>query len=158
KSTVFLNGGLCLAAGLAFPPLFPKPCRPMRVVYLDFESTSAELKQDLNTMILNLPEGEPRRLAIANFLPVVDATRNGDPLSLSDHDHMRFVTEWCKNNNADAIVVDTVSSGFEIVSENDNSEVRNRVMRPMRHLAQSANAVVSFLHHDSKAVELETDE
>lgn len=158
KSTNFMNVGLSLAAGVAFPPLVPAAREPMRVVYLDFESTAAELRKDLNVMLTNIEDRDQRILAISNFFPVVDATRNGDPLSLSDHDHMKFVTEWCRKVNADAVVVDTVSSAFEIVSENDNSEVRNRVMRPMRNLAQKLNALVIFLHHNSKATELETDE
>jgi len=158
KSTLMLNGSLCLAAALPFPPLFPKPSRPMHVVYIDFESTAAELKKDLNAMLGNIEDHEKRKLAMANFFPICDATRLGDPLSLSNQAHMKFITEWCKRPEADVVVIDTVSSGFEIVNENDNSEVRNRVMRPLRHLAQQVNAAVPFLHHDSKAQELETDE
>jgi hypothetical protein len=157
KSTLMLNTSLMLAAGLPFPPLAPAAAPPRRVLYLDFESTPAEHRSDVKRMLEALSDAA-RECAMANFYPVVDAMVRGEPLTLSNRDHMRFVGEYARKVKADLIIVDTVSSAFEIASENENAEVRNRIMRPLRQLAMERNAVVMFLHHDSKALELDGQE
>lgn len=157
KSTITLNASLSLAAGLAFLPLVPSSGTPRRVLYLDFESTAGELRRDVTQMLRRFAP-EDAAIAITNFFPVVDATIDDEPLSLSNPDHLRFVIEWARRIKADLIVVDTVSAAFEIVNENDNAEVRNRVMRPLRNFAVLINAGIFFLHHDSKAIEIEGQE
>ena len=49
------------------------------------------------------------------------------------------------------IFIDTISQSFVIANENDNSEIKERVMKPLKQLARETDAAVLASHHIGKA-------
>jgi putative DNA primase/helicase len=145
KTTLLLNTCLSLAAGLRCDPLVPAEPEPMRVMFVDFESTGGELREDLRVMLGNLPEGK-REPAMRNFKPVVDATVDGEPLSLNVPSHMEFIEAHARRNQADLIVVDPVSRGFDAGDEDSNAEATKRVMKALAGMARRLNTAIIFAH------------
>jgi KaiC/GvpD/RAD55 family RecA-like ATPase len=150
KSTLMLNVSLALASGQECPPLVHKPSKPRRVLYVDFEATAAELREDMEKMILVLRNPD---LARKNFIPVVGASINKHPLNLSNSVHMDFLIRRSREVDADLIVIDPVSLAFSLTDENSNAEVIERVVRPLKRLAVRTTAAIVFSHHIGKQYE-----
>jgi hypothetical protein len=150
KSTLMLNLCLALAAGQEYPPLVEHPGDPRRVLYIDFEATPAEFRDDMEVMLENVRNQE---LARINFLPVVGATINKKPLRLSVTGQMNTVIRYAKQHRADLIVVDPYSFAFTVNDENNNAEITRKVMLPLKRLASKTNAAVIFTHHIGKMYE-----
>src|SRR5438093_4304478 len=85
-----------------------------------------------------------------HLLSWVDGTVAGEPLSLENESHIRTLKQKVKETNVDLVIIDTVSAAFNLRNENDNSEVKSRVMGPLVHLARSCNCAVIFVHHHGK--------
>jgi KaiC/GvpD/RAD55 family RecA-like ATPase len=150
KTTLLLNATARLAAGLDFIPLARKPPRSLRVVYVDFEATEAELRADFEMMLAGMP-ADRAALARANFIPVVDAEIDDEPLCLSNPAHLQYLTRFARECGADLVIIDTVSAGFDLQDENANAEVKRVVMRPLKGAAKNFNGSVLFTHHDPKS-------
>ena len=63
---------------------------------------------------------------------------------------MAAIIECAQRFQPDLIVVDTLSALFTLRSENDNAEIKNVVMQPLKKMAKDANAAVWLLHHIGK--------
>lgn len=156
KTTLILNLCLSAAAGENCSPLLPEiPAKPIRIAYLDFEATAFELKADVAKMLehISLPHK-----AKENFFPIVDAAINDEPLNLSNQAHFAFVKNWVRALKVDVLVVDTIAAAFDLFNENDNAEVKRRVMRPLKALAMDGNCAVIAIHHKGKMGENEAKE
>jgi hypothetical protein len=151
KTTVILNHCLAAAGGQAWLPLLPEaPERPLKIVFIDAESTDDELKKDTMTMLRSIGN---RDLAIENFIPVVDAQIDGEALNLSNRKHFEQVKRFLKYHQPDIAVLDTISSLFTLYSENDNAEVVRKIIRPLKELAIAGNCAIWASHHIGKAGE-----
>jgi hypothetical protein len=150
KSTLLLNASLALASGQQYTPLVYKANEPRRVLYIDFEATAAELRDDMEKMILSLRNPD---LARENFIPIVGATINKHPLNLSTAAHMDFLIRHARAVEADLIVIDPISLAFSLADENSNAEVIERVVRPLKRLASRIDAAIVFSHHIGKQYE-----
>ena len=155
KSTLLFNVALSLAAGITCWPLAPQPPSPRRVLYIDSESPAARAKADLQIMSRDVLHSEGAR---ANFVIVVDAAIDDQPLNLSKPDHFRRITALAKAHRVDLVIVDTAASAFELQDENSNAEVTRRVMNPLKRLAREVNCAVIFTHHIGKSNETQTGE
>jgi AAA domain len=156
KTTILLNHCLAAAAAQKWNPLLPDaPSRPLKVLYFDGESTDDELKQDTLTMLRSI-DGE--REALINFIPIVEATINGESLDLANRDHFAFVKQFVRAQKPDIVVIDTIGSLFTLFNENDNAEVKLRVIRPLKELAAAGNCAVIGSHHIGKRGENTSDE
>jgi hypothetical protein len=156
KTTVMLNHALAAAGGQSWSPLLPeRPERPLKIVFIDAESTDDELKRDTQTMLRTIGNGE---IAAENFIPVVEATINGETLNLSDKKHFEHIKRFIKYHQPDIAIFDTLSSLFTLYSENDNAEVVRKVIRPLKELAIAGNCAVWVSHHIGKAGESDETE
>jgi AAA domain/DnaB-like helicase N terminal domain len=151
KTTIMLNHALAAAGGQSWSPLLPeRPERPLKIVFIDAESTDDELKRDTQTMLRTIGNGD---LAAENFIPVVDATIDGEMLNLSTKKHFDHVKRFLKYHQPDIAIFDTISALFTLYSENDNAEVVRKVIRPLKELAVAGNCAVWASHHIGKAGE-----
>lgn len=155
KTTALLNTALSVAAGQLCLPLVPVVARPLRVLYIDSESPASRARADLQTMIANISNS---KLARQNFLIVVDAFINSEPLNLSRPDHFKRIVALAMKHRADLVIVDTAASAFELQDENSNAEVTRRLMNPLKRLAREVDCAVVFTHHIGKANETQTGE
>jgi hypothetical protein len=156
KSTILLNHCLAAAAGKQWNPLLPDvPARPLKVIYIDGESTDDELKQDTLTMLRTVGGKDA---ALVNFIPIVEPAIKGESLDLSNKAHLNFVKDFVAREQPDILVVDTVGALFTLFNENDNAEVKRKVIRPLKALAKAGNCAVIGVHHIGKRGENTTDE
>jgi putative DNA primase/helicase len=156
KSTILLNHCLAAAAARAWMPLLPNaPARPLKVLYFDGESTDDELKQDTLTMLKTIGG---KNDALINFIPIVEPAIKGESLDLSNKEHFAFVKALIARERPDIIAIDTVGSLFTLFNENDNAEVKRKVIRPLKALAKAGNCAVIGVHHIGKRGENTTDE
>lgn len=58
----------------------------------------------------------------------------------------------------DIVVIDTVGALFTLFNENDNAEVKRKVIRPLKALAKAGNCAVIGVHHIGKRGENTADE
>lgn len=156
KTTVMLNHALAAAGGQAWAPLLPYvPERPMKIVFIDGESTDDELKKDTMRMLNRIGFGE---IALDNFIPVVDGQIDGEPLDLTKQKHFQHIKRFIEYHKPDILVVDTITSLFSIYNENDNAEIVRKVIRPLKALAVAGDCAVWASHHIGKAGESEQTE
>jgi RecA-family ATPase len=150
KTTLSLNIALTLAAGRTFHPFVREnDSRGRRVMIIDGESTLPEIKADIEKMMLGWSAGE-RALVQKNLFIICDEEINDEPLDLSNPQHVAAITECALNFKPDLITVDTLSALFNLSNENDNAEIKNVVMQPLKKLAKDVGAVVWLLHHVGK--------
>jgi AAA domain len=151
KTTVMLNHALAAAGGQSWLPLLPAaPERPLKIVFIDAESTDDELKKDTLTMLRAIGNSD---LATENFIPVVDAIIDGEALNLSKQKHFEHIKRFLKYHQPDIAIFDTISALFTLYSENDNAEVVRKVLRPLKELAVAGNCAVWASHHIGKSGE-----
>lgn len=156
KTTVMLNHALAAAGGQAWAPLLPYvPERPMKIVFIDGESTDDELKKDTMRMLNRIGFAE---IALDNFIPVVDGQIDGEPLDLTKQKHFQHIKRFVEYHKPDILVVDTITSLFSIYNENDNAEIVRKVIRPLKALAVAGDCAVWASHHIGKAGESEQTE
>ncbi|HEV7744423.1 MAG TPA: AAA family ATPase [Pyrinomonadaceae bacterium] len=154
KTTLILNNLLSMACGRPSSPLYPGGS-PLRVLYIDFESTGALLKEDLLRM---LEAGgftrAQRELIDYNFFVSVDVSIAGDMLDFSNPKHFEYALGDLKRHSGtsglDVIVIDTQAEGFSLDSESDNSEVKRKIITPLKRLACQTGAAVLLAHHSGK--------
>ena len=140
KTTVMLNHCLAAAGGQRWSPLLPDaPKKPLKVVFIDGESTDDELKQDTLVMLRSIGNAE---IVAENFIPVVDAQIDGQALDLTNKKHFEAVRRFLKYHQPDIAVFDTLTSLFSLYNENDNAEVVRKITRPLKELANAGNCAV----------------
>jgi RecA-family ATPase len=152
KTTLALNLTLTLASGGTFPPIIKESSAGRRVMFIDGESTKGEFQADLKRMMRDWSPFE--QLSIDDNLLVLCDEEIGDALlNLSDPNHMAAVMLKAQEFKPDLIIVDTMAALFDLENENDNAEIKSRVMSPLKRLAREANATVWLQHHVGKQSE-----
>ena len=149
KTTVLRNLMVSLCTGKSFPP-FGNFNLPKRVAFLDFEDSLSFLRNDLSKMLWNFTDADKARVN-DNALLICDARINDEELSLSNSLHLFSITNRLRSFAPDLIIVDTISSAFQIRDENNNAEVRKFITRPLKTLAKDCNAALIASHHIGKA-------
>jgi hypothetical protein len=149
KTTLLRNLMISLGIGKPFPP-FGNFSLSKRVAFLDFEDTLSFLRRDLSVMLTNFSDLEKSRFNDNALLICEYADGQGEDLSLSKLQHLGVLTENLIKFAPDLIIVDTISSAFQIRDENNNAEVRRFIMRPLKQLAKDVGAAVIATHHIGK--------
>lgn len=156
KTTVMLNHALAAAGGQAWLPLLPYiPEKPLKIVFIDGESTDDELKKDTRRMLDRIGFAD---IALDNFIPVVDGQIDGEPLDLTKQKHFQHIKRFVEYHKPDILIIDTITSLFSIYNENDNAEIVRKVIRPLKALAIAGDCAVWASHHIGKAGESEQTE
>ncbi|HEX8734998.1 MAG TPA: AAA family ATPase [Pyrinomonadaceae bacterium] len=148
KTTLLRNLTVSLCTGKPFAP-FGNFNLPKRVAFLDFEDNLSFLRSDLSIMLRQFTESDRARLN-DNALLICDVSIDDEELSLSNSFHLYSITQRLKSFAPDLIIVDTISSAFQIRDENNNAEVRRFITRPLKTLAKDCNAGVIASHHIGK--------
>lgn len=148
KSTVFRNAALCMATGRPFLPLY-EGGRPLRVALLNYEGAAARLRQDLRLMERVFDDAELKLIA-ENFSPTHAPELDDEPLTFSNPQHVRIITSELQGFRPDVVMIDTMSAGFSIHSENDNAEIV-AVMKTGIRLARALQCVGIYSHHIGKS-------
>lgn len=146
KSTLLRNLALCLAAGRPYEPFIPGG-RPVKVLYLDFETDVSDLQPDFRTM-RSAMERHYSELAGRNLLVLPKGLIHGEMFQLNKH--WDVVAGLIKHEGVEMIIVDNVSSAFDLNDENNNAEVTKKVIKPLLKLAYSSNCATVFVHHFGK--------
>lgn len=149
KTTLALNLGLTLAADRMFPPFVTEQRGGLRVMYVDGESTRAELQEDVARMMRDFSQAERARLD-ENLLILCDEEVDGELLNLANARHMHAVTEAAQAFKPDLTVIDTMAVLFDLEEESSNTEVKRDVMQPLKMLAREANGALLLAHHIGK--------
>jgi RecA-family ATPase len=127
KTTLALNLTLTLAAGRSFPPFLNGRSGGLRVMYIDGESTRAEIRQDISRMMEGFSIAE-RELVDSNLLVLCDEELEDEPLNLANTKHMDAVMRAARQFKPGLVVVDTMAALFNLNEENSNTEVKSVVM------------------------------
>jgi hypothetical protein len=140
---------LNLVLGKPFEPLTAGG-RCYRVAIIDSEDTLTFLRSDLNKMQADFSDAE-KKLIEENLFLICELSFGDEDLKLNKPEHFRRVVDAINDFGADFIFIDTVTSAFAIRNENDNSEVIENVMHPLKRFAKLTNAGVLTAHHIGKA-------
>ena len=89
----------------------------------------------------------------ANLLIWVDGEIDGEPISFNRSEHLETLSRIVRKDEVGLVVIDTVSSAFDIRKENENGDVTTWVMKPLIGLARSCNCAAVFAHHHGKPSE-----
>jgi len=149
KSTLIRNLALNLVLGKPFEPLTTGGKR-YRVAIIDSEDTLTFLRSDLNKMQVDFSDAE-KKLIDENLFLICELSFGDEDLKLNKPEHFRRVVDAINDFGADFVFIDTVTSAFAIRNENDNSEVIENVMHPLKRFAKLTNAGVLTAHHIGKA-------
>jgi hypothetical protein len=149
KSTLIRNLVLNLVLGKPFEPLTAGGLR-YRVAVIDSEDTLTFLRSDLNKMQADFVEAE-KKLIEENLFLICELSFGDEDLKLNKPEHFRRVIAAINDFGADFVFIDTVTSAFAIRNENDNSEVIENVMHPLKRFAKLTNTGVLTAHHIGKA-------
>jgi len=149
KTTLIRNLALSLIAGRVFAPLTVN-AQKRRVAIIDSEDTLIVLRSDLNKMFSAFSDVE-KNLVNERLLLICDAAMADEELTINKQEHFAALVARLAAFRPDIIFVDTISKCFVIHNENDNSEVKERVMKPLKRLAKLTNAVVLATHHIGKS-------
>lgn len=149
KTTLLRNLMISLCSSREFTPL-TKSNAGRRVAFLDFEDSLSFLREDLTLMASNLSIAE-QELFKNNAMLFCDVRdRNDQDFSLSNSEHLRLLIKRLKFFRPDLIIVDTISSAFRINNENDNAQVRQIIMFPLKRIAKDCDAALIATHHIGK--------
>jgi RecA-family ATPase len=149
KTTLIRNAALSLVCGKSFPPIVSAG-RKRRVVIIDSEDSLVFLRSDLNKMLADFSEADKQNVR-ENLLLVCDVSFQNEELRINKIEHFDLIVSTICDFKADIVFVDTISRSFVIHNENDNSEVKERVMKPLKRLAKITDAAVLASHHIGKA-------
>lgn len=149
KTTLIRNVALSLVCGRLFLPLSVSD-KKYRVMIIDSEDSLSYLRSDINKMIVDFPETE-RELIRQNLYFVCEFSFQSEDLKLNKKEHFDLIASTILEFKADIVFIDTISKSFSIRNENDNSEIKEYVMKPLHQLAKLTDTAVLVSHHIGKA-------
>jgi hypothetical protein len=152
KTTYALNTALSLAAGRPFMPFVTAHDGGRRVMIIDGENTRQEFQADVNRMVRGWYMWEHEAVE-NNLLTLCDEEIDDEPLALTNPRHFAAVLHSAEEFKPDLIIVDTMAALFDVRNENDNAEIKQYVMSPLKYLARATNSVVWLQHHIGKQSE-----
>lgn len=149
KTTLIRNTAISLILGKPFLSLTTGGKR-YRVAIIDSEDTLSFLRYDIRTMIKDLSDTE-KELVRQNLFLLCDISFGDEDLKLNKPEHFRCIVAALADFKPDVVFVDTISSSFSIRNENDNAEVKEFVMKPLKRLARTVQSIAFAAHHIGKA-------
>lgn len=149
KTTLIRNLALSLITGRGFDPLTVNN-QKRRVAIIDSEDTLTFLRSDITKMLEGFSDVE-KNLVRERLLLICDVSLEDEDLMVNKSEHFSILVENLTAFKPDIVFIDTISKCFVIHNENDNSEVKERVMKPLKRLAKLTDAAVLSAHHIGKA-------
>jgi hypothetical protein len=152
KSTILRNISLAMAGGVPFEPFVPGH-KPLKVLYLDFETDASDLQKEFRTMSENLT-AEAWERAQQNLVLVPKGLIKGSLYQINSH--WDFTEKLISNNRFDMVIVDNVSAAFDLKDENSNAEVTAKIIKPLHKLSRLTGCATVFVHHYGKQAEADS--
>ncbi len=149
KTTLIRNVALSLICGRIFSPLSVSN-KKFRVLIIDSEDSLSFLRSDINKMIADFSEAE-KELIRQNLFFICEFDLQGEDLKLNKPAHFDLIASTISDFKADIVFIDTISKSFSIRNENDNSEIKEFVLKPLHRLAKFTKTAVLASHHFGKA-------
>jgi hypothetical protein len=149
KSGAVINMSIALTTGRDYLNLVSGE-EPKRVVIFDYETDAQTFANRIRTATSILSD-EEKELVKDNLHYYVAKNYGVDYLDLSNPRYWKKFEGLILEFQPDVIFIDTVTAGFSIREENSNSEVTNKVMKPLEKLATKADCAILFTHHIGKA-------
>lgn len=149
KTTLIRNLALSLICGKAFQP-FTDGGKCYRVAIIDSEDTLTFLRYDIQKMISDFSADDKENVKKNLFL-ICELSFGDEELKLNQKDQFQKIVATLTEFKPDMIFIDTISASFAIRNENDNAEVKEFVMKPLKRLALLTDSPVLASHHIGKA-------
>jgi hypothetical protein len=127
--------------------------KPLKVVYADFESLPGESKEVLVKQMNGMGLNDAERTLVRENLRIYNSAgdESDEPLLLDEPDGMLGLRTFAEDFGADVVIIDPISDAFPSVVENDNTDVKNRIVKPVRDSARRSKALWVLVHHVGKA-------
>lgn len=146
KTTLLRNVALCMAAGRPFEPFF-NGSRPIRVGYFDFENDVDDVQGDIEKMLAVFTPDE-LEIVRANFITIPKGLMDGDVFQFNTGE--KWVEKLVKGLEIEFVLVDNIAAAFDLDNENNNAEVKRKVLKPLSRMAMRYNSAFVFAHHFGK--------
>ena len=127
KTTFLYHLATALSEGREF---LGEKLTPLRVAYFDLET--------------------PRNVR-SKTLQLLDFREDGNLMFFEERCEVEKLYQIVEKYRIDLIIIDTVSLFFSIKKEEDNSEVNNKIIQPLKELTKKTGAAIILAHHNSKA-------
>ncbi len=127
KTTFLYHLATALSEGREF---LGEKLTPLRVAYFDLET--------------------PRNVR-SKTLQLLDFREDGNLMFFEERCEVEKLYQIVEKYRIDLIIIDTVSLFFSIKKEEDNSEVNNKIIQPLKELTKKTGVAIILAHHNSKA-------
>jgi hypothetical protein len=150
KTTLLLNICISLAAGRPFLPIVPEGNAPRRVLFIDFEGPDFKLQRHVRTQRKNLSPKESALVGQNLHLVVEPEINGGKPWRLTDIQSLKNLAAYVQQHKIDLVIVDTLSQASSLKDENNNAEVQQKVVLPVRRLVRHCGISMLLVHHEGR--------
>lgn len=127
KTTFLYHLATALSEGREF---LGEKLTPLRVAYFDLET--------------------PRNVR-SKTLQLLDFKEDGNLIFFEEKCEAEKLYQVVEKYQIDLIIIDTVSLFFSIKKEEDNAEVNNKIIQPLKELTKKTGVAIILAHHNSKA-------
>lgn len=127
KTTFLYHLATALSEGREF---LGEKLTPLRVAYFDLET--------------------PRNVR-SKTLQLLDFKEDGNLIFFEEKCEAEKLYQVVEKYQIDLIIIDTVSLFFSIKKENDNAEVNDKIIRPLKELTKKTGVAIILVHHTAKA-------
>lgn len=149
KSTFMRNVCIHLGAGKYFDT-FVEDSQSRKVLYLDFETTEEMLSADLKIMFAESGFSQLERdLVKKNVIFAPKGLIDGDLFNFRKH--FSQIQNICQDEKIDFLVLDNLSSGFEVLDESANGVLNKLVVNPIKAFIEQSNLALVLIHHAGKS-------
>ncbi len=149
KSTFLRNVCIHLGAGKEFD-CFVEDNISRKVLYLDFETTEEMLAADLQIMFAESGFSQiEMELVKKNVIFAPKGLIGGELFNFRKHFPM--IQKICQDEQIEFLVLDNLSSGFEVLDESANGILNKMVVNPIKAFIEQANLALVLIHHAGKS-------
>lgn len=154
KTTLLLNICVSLACGRPFLPIVPENIQPKRILFVDFEGPDKKLQKHVRVIRKVLTSAE-NALVGKNLNFVVEPEINGRPWRMTDLKSLQNLAAFIQQRKIDLVIIDTLSQAGGVKDENNNAEVQQKIVLPIRRMARHCDVAILFVHHEGRGKQQE---
>ena len=127
KTTFLYHLAVALSEGREF---LGEKLTPLKIAYFDLETP-----QNVRSKTLQL----------------LGFRENGNLMFFDEQCEIEKLYQLIEKHQIDFLIIDTVSLFFSIKKENDNAEVNDKIIRPLKELTRKTGIAIILVHHNAKA-------
>ena len=127
KTTFLYHLAVALSEGREF---LGERLTPLKIAYFDLET--------------------PRSVR-SKTLQLLEFQENGNLMFFDEQCDIEKFYQLIEKHQIDFLIIDTVSLFFSIKKENDNAEVNDKIIRPLKELTKKTGVAIILVHHTAKA-------